>query len=109
MLSYLFFFLASVANSFLDTFVFRADRSVFKNVQDKVNPFLTNATAPKFLGTSIDPYHIVKLAMIGFLSLSVYFGGNNLGFWDLLIYPICWSFGFELFWGYILYRPKNVL
>jgi hypothetical protein len=110
MLSYLFFFLAGSANAFMDTVTFRPDRSVFKNMVEKVSPMHTYLTYKPFLGiVRLDFWHLAKYCMMGFFALAVYFGGNRLGFWDLLIYPMCWHIGFESFWGYILYRPKNVL
>ena len=106
MLSYLFIFLAAYCNVVIYTFVFRVDRSIFKHIgAEKLNPFLTNATHKKFLGTTIDPFHIVKLVMIGFIALSIAFYKPVLGYWDILVLPFMWSFGFELFWSKILYKP----
>jgi len=108
MLPYLFFFLAAVSNAFMDTFTFRPDRSVFKNMIEKVSPMYTWQTHKNFLGiVRLDPFHIAKYFMMGFFALSVYFGGTKLGLWDLLIYPMCWHIGFTLFWDYILYRPNK--
>ena len=109
MLSYLFFFLAGSANAFMDTFLFRADRSIFKHIGiEKLSPMYTWMTYKPFLGiVRLDFWHIAKYFMMGFFALAVYFGGSKLGFWDLLIYPMCWHFGFTLFWDYILYRPKD--
>jgi hypothetical protein len=106
MLSYLFIFLAGASNAFMDTFLFRVDRSVFKHIgAEKLNPFLTHATNKKFLGTTIDSWHLVKLIMLGFITLAIVFYKPVLGLWDILILPFCWSAGFELFWSKILYRP----
>lgn len=106
MLSYLFIFLAGAANAFMDTFLFRADRSVFKHIgAEKLNPFLTYSTHKKFLGITIDPWHIAKYVMLGFITLAAVYYAPVLGLWDILILPFCWSAGFELFWGKILYTP----
>lgn len=107
-LPYIFFFLAAASNAVMDTFTFRPDRSIFKNMVEKVSPMYTWMTYKNFLGiVRLDPWHIAKYFMMGFFALAVYFGGNNLGFWDLLIYPLCWHAGFTLLWDYILYRPNK--
>jgi hypothetical protein len=108
MLPYLFFFLAAVSNAFMDTFTFRPDRSIFKNMVEKVSPMHTWQTYENFLRiVRLDPFHIAKYCMMGFFTLAVYFGGSNFGWLDLLIYPMCWFVGFELFWSVILYRPNK--
>lgn len=111
-LTYIFFFLAGCSNAFMDTFVFRVDRSVFKHIGiEKLSPLYTHWTTKKMFGMNIDPWHITKTIWLGFMTLSVVTAGvygAALGWWGLLIYPvICWHFGFELFWKYILYRPSK--
>lgn len=111
MYSYLFFFLAAVSHAFTETFIFRSDRSVFKNIADKVNPFKTAQTYSNFLGiVRLDPYHIIKFATIFFLIFSIvsvsYFS-YEFSVWSILIYGACWFVGFEIFWAKILYRPNK--
>lgn len=111
-LTYIFFFLAGCSNAFMDTFLFRSDRSVFKKLgPEKLSPMYTYWTHKKFLGTTIDPWHIAKFVWLGFMTLSLVSAselGAAFGWWGLLIYPfICWHFGFELFWKYILRREQD--
>lgn len=111
-LTYIFFFLAGCANAFMDTFVFRVDRSVFKHLgNEKVNPLHTHWTTKKVFGMNIDPWHLAKIIWMGFMTLSAVTAGAYgaaFGWWGLLIYPIlCWHFGFVIFWQHILYRPNT--
>lgn len=112
-LTYIFFTLAGCSNAFMDTFLFRADRSVFKKYGiEKLSPMFTYLTHKNFLGiVRLDPWHIAKFVWLGFMTLSLVSAGvygAAFGWWGLLIYPvICWHFGFELFWKYILYRPSK--
>ena len=107
MLSYLFFFLAGSANAFMDTFLFRADRSIFKHIGiEKLSPMYTWMTYKNFLGiVRLDPWHIAKYFWLGFTILAVYFYKPFLGGWDIIMFSLCWHFGFELFWSKILYKP----
>lgn len=107
MLSYLFIFLAGASNAFMDTFLFRVDRSIFKHIGiEKLSPMYTYKTYKNVLGiVRLDPWHIAKYAMIGFITLAAVHYAPVLGLWDILILPFCWSAGFELFWGKILYKP----
>ena len=112
-LTYIFFTLAGCSNAFMDTFLFRADRSIFKKYGiEKLSPMFTWMTYKNFLGiVRLDPWHIAKFVWLGFMTLSLVSAsefGAAFGWWGLLIYPIiCWHFGFELFWKYILYRPNK--
>lgn len=106
MISFILIFLAAASEAFMDTFIFRADRSVFKNIVDKVNPFLTYKTTPLFLGwMRFDPWHIAKLIRNAFIYFAVIFYSPVFGIYDVAIVAACWFIGFELFWGKILYRP----
>ncbi len=107
MLSYLFIFLAGASNAFMDTFLFRVDRSVFKRIGiAKLSPMYTWQTYKNFLGiVRLDPWHLAKFCWLGFTLLSIYFYEPFLGFWDIFALSICWHVGFELFWAKILYRP----
>ena len=107
MLSFAFIFLAAVANAFMDTFLFRADRSIFKHIGvEKLSPMFTWKTYKNFLGiVRLDPWHIAKFGMIGFIVLAAYFYKPVFGIYDLPILAACWFVGFELFWAKILYRP----
>ena len=107
MLSYLFIFLAGASNAFMDTFLFRVDRSVFKHIGiEKLSPMYTWQTYKNFLGiVRLDPWHIAKYGMLGFITLAAVYYAPVLGLWDILILPFCWSAGSELFWAKILYRP----
>ena len=112
-LTYIFFTLAGCSNAFMDTFLFRADRSVFKKYGiEKLSPMFTYLTHKNFLGiVRLDPWHIAKFIWLGFMTLSAVTAGvygAAFGWWGLLIYPfICWFIGFESFWKYILYRPNK--
>lgn len=107
MLSFIFIFLAAVCNAVMDTFIFRVDRSVFRKIGvEKLSPIYTWQTYGNFLGiVRLDPYHIVKFGMIGFIILAAYFYKPILGVYDLPILAACWFVGFELFWAKILYKP----
>ena len=107
MLSFALIFLAAVSCAFMDTFLFRADRSIFKQYGiEKLSPMYTWKTYKNFLGiVRLDPWHIAKFGMIGFIILAAYFYKPVYGLYDLPILAACWSIGFELFWEKILYRP----
>ena len=107
MLSYLFIFLAGASNAFMDTFLFRVDRSVFKHIgAEKLSPMYTWQTYKNFLGiVRLDAWHLAKYCWLGFTLLSIYFYEPFLGFWDIIVMSLCWHIGFELFWGKILYWP----
>ena len=96
----------------MDTFTFRPDRSVFKHIPiEKISPMYTWMTYKNVLGiVRLDPFHIAKYFMMGFFTLACIFAAKYpppLGWWNLIIYPLCWHVGFESFWGYILYRPNK--
>lgn len=107
MLSFILISLAAICSALMDTFVFRVDRSIFKNIGvDKLSPFYTFSTAKTFLGLfKIDAWHIVKIIKIAFIILAVYFYTPLFGFYDLIILWLSWFIGFELFWSKILYKP----
>jgi hypothetical protein len=88
-LTYIFFTLAGCSNAFMDTFLFRADRSIFKKWGiEKLSPMFTYLTHKNFLGiVRLDPWHIAKFVWLGFMTLSLVSAsefGAAFGWWGVL-------------------------
>ncbi len=106
MWSFILIFLAGSSEAFMDTFLFRVDRSVFKKIGiEKLSPMFTWKTYKPFLGwMRLDPWHIAKTARNVFFYFAIILYVPVTGLWDVFILPICWFCGFELFWSKILYK-----
>ena len=107
MISFTFFFLASIINSIMDTLKDHFSVSIFKNL----NPNFWNPTFSWknkiFNYVAIDAWHISKTCMLGCIYCSIVFYTPVFGYYDLLILPCIWGVGFELFYSHIL-RNENL-
>ena len=100
MLGYLFFFLAAFVNGLLDTLCFNENNSILTKYGDWWFPRKAYGKYPKFLGSTMDAYHLFKYLMIFLLALSVKFYSPFFADLWLIYYifemAIVWGIGFEL-------------
>ena len=102
-MSFFLLAIAAIIKAFLDTIVFRSDKSKFP---ESWSPFKTYTTVPLTLGLiRLDAYHIgmylFEFSIIG----AIYFYKNFYGVIDIFLFLTVWGLFFELSWRFF-YKPK---
>jgi hypothetical protein len=102
-MSFILLAIAAIIKAFLDTIVFRSDKSIFP---ESWSPFKTYTSVPLTFGLiRLDAYHIAmyffQFAIIG----AIYLYKNIMGYADIFIFLIIWGLFFELSWRFF-YKPK---
>jgi hypothetical protein len=104
MYTLIFFALAAICNSVMDTLKDHFYVSVFRNLNLKFwNPSISWKNI-MFNYVSLDAWHIAKGCMLGCIYFSIFFYKNIFGMWDLLIFPIVWGIFFQLFYSILLIK-----
>jgi len=102
----IFFALAALFNSIMDTLKDHYWVSIFSNL----NQFFWNPSVSwkkKILGyVAMDAWHICKSAMLGCIYFTIITYKPVFGYWDLLLLPTIWGIVFELFYSHILTNDK---
>jgi hypothetical protein len=102
MTSFILFALVALADSFIDTLVFRSGKSIFPA---SWSPFTTYSTTSLFLGLwRLDPFHIAKFVLIFSAIGSILTYHPVLGVFDFFIYLAIWGVFFEGSWR-LFYKP----
>ena len=104
MYTLLFLFLAAASNACMDTLKDHYAISIFYGLNPNFwNPSISWMNIV-FGYVSLDAWHLFKGAMLGCLYCAIYFHSSVFGLWDILLYPIIWGIGFQLFYSIILKR-----
>ena len=103
MISFIFFALVALIDSFIDTLVFRSGKSIFP---ESWSPFKTYSTVPLTFGLiRLDTFHITKYVLQLCIILAIITHKSVFGIFDIAIFFIIWGVFFEGSWR-LFYRPK---
>lgn len=105
-MSLLFFVLAALCNSVMDTLRFHYESSPFRHRNPKFwNPNVSYKYARKILGWKFDAWHLFKSGMIVFILLAIVSYDVTLAWWfDFIVFGICWNIVFSTSYKW-MYRP----
>jgi hypothetical protein len=102
MTSFILFALVALADSFIDTLVFRSGKSIFPA---SWNPTVTYNTVGLTFGLyRLDPFHIAKFVLIFSAIGSILTYHPILGGFDFFIFLAIWGVFFEGSWR-LFYKP----
>lgn len=105
-MSLLFFCLAALCNSIMDTLRFHFESSPFRNRSPKFwNPNISYKYARQIFGYKLDAWHLFKSGMIVFILLSIVSYDETLAWWfDFIVFGLCWNFVFSTSYKW-MYKP----
>ena len=102
-LSFIFFALVALTDSFIDTLVFRSGKSIFP---PSWNPTTTYQTVGLTFGLiRLDPFHIAKYLLQFFAVASILTYKSLFGAWDIALFLFIWGVFFEGSWRLFYKKP----